>query len=234
MRFLIAAALAASTLAAPALAGPFIYAPTSATINSGGPGFGSINNTFNQISLSTGYTSGVTDFDTYIASNPQHTVIFSNAGGEVYEWFSNSGINTASVTYDLGSVLGISSLALWNEETSGIGVLGLFGSTDGLSFSSLGTFNPTDNGYTQLSDTYGADVFRFASTNARYVRFDMSGCPQQLSTNFNGCSIGEVAFGGTGITSVVPEPGTWALMITGFGFIGGALRRRRALGHSLA
>ncbi len=28
--------------------------------------------------------------------------------------------------------------------------------------------------------------------------------------------------------AVVPEPGTWALMITGFGFVGAAARRRRA------
>lgn len=33
----------------------------------------------------------------------------------------------------------------------------------------------------------------------------------------------------TGVTSAVPEPATWALMITGFGLAGSALRRRRAL-----
>jgi hypothetical protein len=30
-------------------------------------------------------------------------------------------------------------------------------------------------------------------------------------------------------TSVIPEPATWALMIAGFGFVGAALRRRRAV-----
>jgi hypothetical protein len=32
----------------------------------------------------------------------------------------------------------------------------------------------------------------------------------------------------TDVTSAVPEPATWALMITGFGLLGGALRRRTA------
>lgn len=225
MRLLLAAALAASTIAAPALAGPFIYAPTSATINSGGPGNGSINDTFNQSGLSTGYTSGVTDFATYLAGNPTHTVTFSG-----FEWFGNSGTSTASVTYDLGSVLGIGALALWNEESSGIGVLDLFGSTDGVTFSSLGSYNPTDHGLA----AYGADVFNFSTTSARYVRFDMSGCPQPNVGSFSACAIGEVAFSGTELNSGIPEPSAWALMITGFGFIGGALRRRRALGLSLA
>jgi hypothetical protein len=32
------------------------------------------------------------------------------------------------------------------------------------------------------------------------------------------------------ISNAVPEPGTWALMITGFGLVGATIRRRRALG----
>lgn len=32
------------------------------------------------------------------------------------------------------------------------------------------------------------------------------------------------------IANSVPEPGTWALMITGFGLVGATIRRRRALG----
>jgi choice-of-anchor C domain-containing protein len=34
--------------------------------------------------------------------------------------------------------------------------------------------------------------------------------------------------GGVSLTAVVPEPATWALMLTGFAAIGGGLRRRRA------
>ena len=35
-------------------------------------------------------------------------------------------------------------------------------------------------------------------------------------------------------TSAVPEPGTWAMMIGGFGLVGGALRRRRSVKVALA
>lgn len=31
-----------------------------------------------------------------------------------------------------------------------------------------------------------------------------------------------------GVVGVVPEPGTWALLILGFGFAGAVLRRRRS------
>ena len=50
-----------------------IFSATGATINSGGPGFGSINDTFNQNGLLTGYISNTDDFNTYIATNPLHS-----------------------------------------------------------------------------------------------------------------------------------------------------------------
>lgn len=76
MKILLLAA--AALIAAPALAGPsVIIAPVSATIDAGGPGFGSINDTLNQAGLAPGYTSGVTNFDAYIAGNPTHTNIFN-------------------------------------------------------------------------------------------------------------------------------------------------------------
>lgn len=40
-------------------------------------------------------------------------------------------------------------------------------------------------------------------------------------------------FGLTMSTAAVPEPGTWALMILGFGAIGGAMRRRRGRGAAI-
>ena len=193
-----------------------IVSAVGATIDSGGPGFGNIADTYNQNGLSSNYVSGVTDFNTYIGGGPTHTPIFSG-----FEWFSNSGSTSAQVTYDLGSVLKISKMAIWNEEASGIGLLDLFGSTDGVTFTSLlAGVLLTDNPGGFFS--YTADILNFTATNFRYIRLDMSGCPQP-NGSFPACAIGEVAFNSV---SSVPVPAALPLVMTGlFGL--GALSRRR-------
>lgn len=194
-----------------------ILSAVGGTINSSGPGFGSLQDTYDQSGLLSGYTSGVTDFDTYIGTNPLHTSTFSGN-----EWFSNSGSTTASVTYDLGGVYSIDALALWNEEAAGIGLLDLYGSSDGVNFSLLsGGLAPTDHP-THPFD-YGADVFGFGASLLQYVRLDMSRCPQQPQ-DFNSCAIGEVAFRQA---TQVPEPGTLALLALGLGGLVTVGRRKQ-------
>ena len=197
-----------------------IFAPVAATIDAGGPGFGNIADTFNENGLFTPYVPNVTDFNAYIATNPIHT---DNFPGD--EWFSNSGTTTAQVTYDFGSLRTFDALALWNEESSGIGQLDLFTSVDGVTFNALATVFPTDN---PLAN-YPADVFTFGTTSARFVRFAMSGCPQPNPGSFPGCAIGEVAF-----RAAVPEPASWAMMVGGFAAVGGALRSRKRMTASFA
>ena len=72
------ASVAALTLCAisTASAAP-IYSAVSGVVNVGGPGFGTLTETLNQSGLSSGYTSGVTNFNTYMASNPTHTLVFN-------------------------------------------------------------------------------------------------------------------------------------------------------------
>ena len=226
-RMLVAAALVMTAAVTPigTAGAAVILSPVSAVIDSSGPGFGTINDTFNQNGLTAGFTSGVTDFDAYLAGNPLHDWIF--AGNE---WFGNSGTSSAVVTYDLGALFTIDRLALWNEEASGIGLLDLLGSTDGIAFSPLASgLAPTDNFET---DDYAADVFAFAATQVRYVRFEMSDCPQPLrdeSAPFPACAIGEVAFS-SGATAVA-EPATLLLLGMGIASLGIGARRRM---HSTA
>ncbi|MFM9978726.1 MAG: PEPxxWA-CTERM sorting domain-containing protein [Sphingomonadaceae bacterium] len=218
-RCTLLAAVAAFAIAAPAKAST-IFAPTSAIVNIGGSNQTNIIDTINQNGLSAGYTSDVTNFDAYIASNPLHTTVFTN------EWFSDLDVTTARVTYDFGDLRVFDRLALWNEEFSGIGLLSLSGSSDGVTFTSFAAnLSPIDNPL----DPYLAEVLTFAATTARYVRFDMSRCPQPNPAGYNGCGIGEVAFRNADVTGAIPEPATWAMIILGFGAIGSAMRRRPAV-----
>lgn len=206
-------------IAGNASAAGIIFSPVSAVIDSGAPGFGNIADTYNQNGLSINFISGVDDFDAYLALNPTHTDIFSG-----YEWFSNDPSNNAVVTYDLGSVLNIDRLALWNEEISGIGNLNLSYSTDNVNFSSLASgLTPFDN----PAGSYPAEVFSFASTSARYVRFEASGCPQPNPGSFNSCAIGEVAFS-ISAPRAIPEPsGLIGTSVIALGLIGAKVLKSR-------
>lgn len=216
----IAAALSAAALSS-AQAGVVVGAQ-SAQIVTGAPGVGDISSTFDQYGLISDYTSGVTDFDTYIASNPLHVWDFSvvDAGTTYYyEWFSNFGTATATVSYDLGEVYELHGMALWNEDGNGIGKLNILGSLDGTTWATLGSnLTPTNN--TEGLD-YSADVFSWGTTTARYIKLEASQCP--ASSTWVGCSVGEVAFNAT----PVPEASSVAMAGLGLAVVGAVAARRR-------
>jgi hypothetical protein len=176
-----------------------------------------IGNTIDQSGLSVGFTSGVTDFDAYLAGNPTHTLIADNN-----EWFSTEGVTSNVVTYDLGGTVTIDRLALWNEEFSGMGFFDVFVSIDGLTFTLVANdIMPVDS---PGNSDYGAQVFGLGTQTTRFVRFEMGGCPQPDGSPRALCGIGEVAFA-TATTGAVPEPSVVVLLAAGL--LGVAARARR-------
>jgi hypothetical protein len=60
---------------------------------------------------------------------------------------------------------------------------------------------------------------------ARYLTLPVIGGEQTI--NVKGTSGGNASYAGTLAFAAVPEPATWAMMVGGFGLVGGAMRRRR-------
>ena len=144
-----------------------IIQPVDAIASGGSAGLGWLPvNAINQSGLSVGYTSGVTDFDTYMATSPVHDPVDSGN-----TWFSLSNQVVGYFDLDLGGTFYIESLALWNEgQAAGQGVnsFALYGGTDPTFASAvhLGNFNATDGLNTP-------EVFGFTPTMMSYLRIEI-------------------------------------------------------------
>ncbi len=169
----------------------------------------SIQHAINQNGLSSGYTSGVTDFSSYFASNPTH----AESGLDTH--FLSQISTTGFVDFDLGQVYALSSIAVWNWQISqgGVGVTNIevLRSTDAAFTApvSVGNFGFSINGsaLAQL-DQFSAPV------STRYVRINLSN-----TTGTGQIGFGELAFG------AVPEPSSFILF--SLGMFGLAARRRQ-------
>ena len=121
-----------------------------------------------QAGLSSGYTSRITNFDTYLALNPTHN-------GENFGWLTSLNVTAAQLTFDLGGLNPIESLAIWN---SGIAVLGIkdfsiLASNDSsfLTSVNLGSFTAISPLGTHTATL--PQVFSFAPISASFIRLDI-------------------------------------------------------------
>jgi hypothetical protein len=73
---------------------------------------------------------------------------------------------------------------------------------------------------------FAEDIVLAAPLNVRYVRAFLTGTNQQVDFQ----NIGFTA--NVSVANAVPEPATWAMMLFGFGLVGGTMRRRSATGVS--
>ena len=204
-----------------------VWSPSSVVSNTGG-NFATCCDitvaTTNQNGLLTHFTSGSTDWDTYFAGNPLHTYFpfvsgpcaASASSTTDCEWFASSGVTTSTIILDFGFSIPLNKLALWNEDADGIASMVVSASDDvtfGSGVSSLGTFNPALSTY---QANYGAQIFSFSLTTARYVRLVVTapGSPNDANSPTT-VSMGQIAF-----SSTIPEPGSWMLMGLGLAAVG--------------
>ena len=182
-------------------------------------------NIINQIGLSATYTSGVTDFDTYVATVTHDGTGTGSGptGGATTSGFTSSGnAPPAQFSFDLGASLQIDALAFWNTDNPGsVTSFELYADTDQIFGNGvgalLGTFNPTAGG---IQPSAG-QVFTFNSVNTRYVHIEALILATEGLKN---AGIGEVAFR----SSAVPIPA--AVWLFGSGLLGltGMARRKQA------
>lgn len=188
----------------------------STTMGAYNPTNNPITDTIDQSGLSSTYTSGSTDYDTF-TSTATHVGI--NDGS--HSWFSALNNKTGSVTFTFASAVVLDSFALWNAHstnTNSIKDFALYDDDNNLigSFSAVKGPGPTSN-------IIQAQLFDFASAvETTSIRMDVSSNWGGVLTSFS-----EAAFQVGTMTAPVPEPSSLALFAAGFGLLGAAARRRR-------
>lgn len=217
-RILELAVLAAAAGASPLAMAGTVLAPVSA-VSSIGSG-DTVNyqpvRMIDQSGLSAGYVSGVTDFDSYVA-----TTVHLHASFGLNNWSSPIGVRLGSLTFGLGPGATVDRLALWSD---GYGISGIrdftllaSATSDFASASTLGSFTAA----VDVNGIAAAQVFAFAPTSDAFIRLQIDSVHRQ---NVLVTYVGEVAFRQVAIPAV-PEPGAWALMLAGGGLLAAWGRR---------
>lgn len=216
MKVLTSVALVVLASAVSANAG-VILSPVAIVTNSAGEfAPGDAAHAIDQSGLSAGFTSGVTDFATYMASAPVHTFLYVG-----FEWFSSPGVNTGYWILDLGATYSLLHVADWNDEFSGLTSLRVSTCADAGCATPVGIGGGIPTNWPLSATSYPADVFDLSGASSRYVRIDMTG--PQTDNLYNGLSIGEIAFD---VAAPVPEPST--LLLIGAGALLAGIKRYRS------
>jgi PEP-CTERM motif len=231
----VAAGLVVATgIATPALAGPYIVTVQEA---SGVGAFDAVTGSAAlfagkaDLSTATFTYNGALNFVNNGAQNSSNTGDLTSVffGANVANISGYVGSGPASVAYGAGGA-NFNTLA---------GFLNTSGSIAGYGYGSLYTF-------TSLAGTYGGQMFTITHDDGVAVYANGVRVPgttagptsaiTETVTLPGGTTVYSFVYGRENgspsvlqVTAVVPEPATWAMMLVGFGLVGGALRRRRTV-----
>ena len=173
------------------------------------------------------YLGGTGNYPTFNPSDVFGAVTSTSPepGSYVFNDFSYS-YGTQILAFRTAAPVVISGFDLYLYSAGGLRAFDsvkLRGSVDNVTFSDLGGLIFPTNDY---ASAYGSDFIRVRSTFASqaYQYFSLEGSDVQTAL---GARVVELDAIGGMVSGGVPEPATWAMMIMGFGAIGGALRGRR-------
>jgi hypothetical protein len=173
----------------------------------------SISNITNQTGLSSGYTSGVTDFDTYVADT-------THANRSWWGFSGTSGI----ITFNLGASYTLNALALWPfpaDSTSAIRGFNLYADTDA-DPTNLGTSLGSFNAVNALSERVNSQVFNFSATPTQFIQMEITSNAGSSATGLS-----ELAF--REATPVPWETDALSVIGTTLLFAGGVWKKRKSI-----
>jgi hypothetical protein len=174
-------------------------------------------NLSNQSGLSAAYTSGVTDFDSYVANTTHDSSFSTNV------WVQHEG---GSLIFDLGGAFDISGLALWNRgqavNQQGIRDFALYSCADAACTTGqlIGTFVALND--LGMDTSVAAQTFVFSEVNTTFMKLDVL---SNYNTEYNIATLGEVVFREAAEGAAVPEPASAALVLFALGALAGVRRR---------
>jgi len=160
---------------------------------------------------------------------------------------SQATVSNPYITIDLGRLFSLSSFTLFNSNNGnsndrGTGGFTLRGSNslladgangftlgDGAVMLASGTLAPNVAGAPPLAQSFGAAT----SAGVRYLQFVPTSVGVANPFNAQAYGLNELKVFGTEVTTAVPEPATWAMILVGFATIGLGMRRRQAQDLSL-
>lgn len=204
---LAAAAFAAGSQAANAAT--FVFVPGGGGLGVGETNYADFSTTFGNQSNLTGSSGG---YNTGVFAASVAGIAAQPGTGGPAPFFAVLGGGTATFTFD-----------------QAVGTFGFdFGSADAYNSLTLNFVDGTSESFTgeALNAAYIANGNQsFIGTNGRLT---FSSFDNRITSVTFGSDSNSFEFDNIGI-GAVPEPGTWALFILGFGAIGASLRRRAAL-----